>query len=80
LGTRSQQLANESVINMKTLLILGIAISPLFLFSACEDEDLDHDHDHDHHHRHGAMTTTTTTEETTIHRGVPGETTTVRTY
>jgi hypothetical protein len=79
LGTRSQHIAYESVVNMKTLLILGIAVSPLFLFSACEDEDLDHDHDH-HHHHHGAMTTTTTTEETTVHRGVPGETTTVRTY
>jgi hypothetical protein len=62
---------------MKTLLILCFAVSPLFLFSACEDEDMDHDH---HHHHHDAVTTTSTTEETTVHQAVPTETTTVRTY
>ena len=60
---------------MKTLLILGIAVSPLVLFSACEDED----RDHDHHHHHSSVTTTTE-ETTTVHQAVPSETTTVRTY
>ena len=62
---------------MKKLLIACLAISPFFLFSACEDEDGDHDH---HHHHREAVTSTTTTEQTTIHQTVPTETTTVRTY